>query len=165
VDMLRDFLEPEGALFCGPQARAIIPTIQELRDRLRRRGALVIFACDRHDPDDVEFQRFPPHCLRGTPGGEVIPELTPREGELVVEKRRFSALFDTPLEEILQRVGVKVVHLAGVCTSICVMETASDLRERDYQVVVHRRAVADLDPEDHRWALRRMERVLGATVI
>lgn len=165
MDMVRDFLEPEGALFCGPQARAIIPAVKRLREELRRRGALVIFACDRHDPDDAEFQRFPPHCLRNSPGAEVIPELSPLEGELVVEKRRFSALFDTPLEGMLRSAGVRLVHVVGVCTSICVMETVSDLRERDYEVVVHRGAVADLDQEDHRWALRRMERVLGARVI
>ena len=53
----------------------------------------------------------------------------------------------------------------GVCTSICVMETVSDLRDRDFDVVVHKDAVADFDPEAHEWALQRMEKILGAKVV
>jgi nicotinamidase-related amidase len=90
-----------------------------------------------------------------------LPGFTVNAGERLLRKHRYSALYGTELEDILRRAGVKEVHLAGVCTSICVMETASDLRNRDYQVVVHPRAVADFDPQAHEAALRRMEKILG----
>jgi nicotinamidase-related amidase len=45
------------------------------------------------------------------------------------------------------------------------MDTVSDLRNRDYKVVVHSDAVADFDPEAEQFALKRMEKVLGAQVI
>jgi len=44
------------------------------------------------------------------------------------------------------------------------METVADLRNRDYPVVVHEKAVADFDPESHAFALKRMQNILGARI-
>ncbi|MCA1906284.1 MAG: cysteine hydrolase [Desulfarculus sp.] len=161
VDMLRDFLEPDGALYCGDQAAGVVAPVRDLLAAHRREGSLIIFVADSHAPDDLEFQLFPPHCITGTRGAELLPGFTVNAGERLVRKHRYSALYGTELEDILRRAGVKEVHLAGVCTSICVMETASDLRNRDYQVVIHPQAVADFDPQAHEAALRRMEKILG----
>ncbi len=57
------------------------------------------------------------------------------------------------------------MHLLGVCTSICIMETARDLDLKGYRVVVYRAGVADLNQEDHAWALERMARLFGVKVI
>ena len=162
IDILMDFMHPEGALYCGDQARAILPRVAELLDEHRRQGSLIIFVADRHEPDDLEFKLFPPHCVAGTPGADFLPEVRPRPGEYVVPKRRYSAFYGTDLEEILTREGVDEIHLAGVCTSICVMDTCSDLRNRDLKAVVHQQAVADFDPQAHQFALKRLRDVLGA---
>jgi isochorismate hydrolase len=45
------------------------------------------------------------------------------------------------------------------------MDTCSDLRNRDLKAVVHRKAVADFDPAAHEFALKRIEKVLGAQVV
>jgi nicotinamidase-related amidase len=47
----------------------------EASDRSARKGRVLIVgdACT-HTPDDPEFERFPPHCIRGTPGADIIPE-------------------------------------------------------------------------------------------
>lgn len=161
IDMLRDFLEPDGALYCGDQAAGVIAPVRELLEAHRRAGSLIIFVSDSHAPDDLEFQLFPPHCVTGTPGSELLPGFATGPGEFLVRKHRYSALFGTELEDILHRAGVREVHLTGVCTSICVMETASDLRNRDYRVVVHPRAVADFDPQAHACSLVRMQKILG----
>jgi nicotinamidase-related amidase len=161
IDMLHDFLDPGGALYCGDQAAGVVAPARELLADHRRAGSLIVLVADSHAPDDLEFQLFPPHCVTGTPGAELLPGFAPAPGEHLVRKHRYSALFGTGLEDILRRAGVKEVHLAGVCTSICVMETASDLRDRDYQVVVHRRAVADFDPQAHACSLVRMQKILG----
>ncbi len=161
IDMLRDFLDPGGALYCGDQAAGVVEPVRELLAAHRRAGSLVVFVADSHASDDLEFQLFPPHCVTGTPGAELLPVFTVAPGERLVRKHRYSALFGTELEDILRRAGVREVHLAGVCTSICVMETASDLRNRDYKVVVHSRAVADFDPQAHAFCLARMEKILG----
>jgi nicotinamidase-related amidase len=164
IDMLHDFLDPGGALYCGDEAAAIVPAVQELLEAHRRAGSLIVFVADHHPPDDQEFALFPPHCVRGTPGAELLPGFAPRPGEHLVRKTRYSAFWGTDLDGILRREGVEEAHLAGVCTSICVMDTCSDLRNRDLKAVVHRRAVADFDPEAHAFALKRIKNILGGEV-
>ena len=164
IDMLHDFLDPAGALYCGDQAAAIVPRVGLLLEEHRRQGSLIIFVADSHPPDDLEFNLFPPHCLEGSPGAELLPSLAARPGEHLVRKRRYSAFYGTDLEDILRRQGVDEAHLCGVCTSICVMETCSDLRDRDLHAVVHQEAVADFDPEAHAFALKRIKNILGGVL-
>lgn len=165
IDMLRDFVEPGGALDCGEEARRIIPFVRAKIEEFHQAGELVIFIRDSHRLDDAEFKMFPPHCVKGTRGAEIIDELTVGPNDLTVEKTRYSAFYGTNLEQLLQDQDVTEAHVVGVCTSICVMDTVGDLRNRDYPVVVYRNGVADFDPEAHRFALRRMEKVYGATLI
>ena len=165
VDMLVDFVDKEGALYCGESASRIIPKIKELARKMRKLGAAIIYLADSHGPDDREFELFPPHCVKGTPGAQITDELRPKTSDYVVPKNRFSGFYNTNLDEILKKERPDEVHIVGVCTSICVMDTVSGLRDRDYKVVVHRDAVADFDSCAHQFALKRMEKVLGAQVI
>ena len=165
VDMLYDFLDPQGALFCGPDSRKIIPEVTRLLDEHRHHNSLIVFVLDNHAEDDLEFKRFPPHCVAGQPGSQLITEIVSLPGELQLPKHRYSAFFKTNLEEILYEAKVEEIHLCGVCTSICVMETCSDLRNHDYEVWVHEKAVADFDSEAHTFALKRMKNILGAQII
>ena len=165
VDMLNDFIDPQGALYCGESAREIIPRVKSLIEDFRDKGGTIIFVSDRHEPDDSEFKLFPPHCVAGSKGAETIPEITIHPNEFHIFKNRYSAFFKTPLDDILVREEIDEVHICGVCTSICVMETASDLRNREYPTFVHRMAVGDFDPEAHAFALKRMEKILGAVVV
>ena len=165
IDMLNDFIDPKGALYCGDQSRKIIPAIKSLVDRFTRQAHQVLYLCDAHAPEDKEFELFSPHAVKDSWGGRIIPELTPSEGAMVVEKTRFSALYGNECETILDSIRPEEVWLSGVVTSICVMDTAGDLRNRDYKVVVPVDAVADFDPEFHKFALRRMERVYGARLV
>ena len=79
IDMLRDFLDEDGALSIG-DARQIIRNVAKRTEEWRSSGNPVIYILDRHLPDDAEFKMFPPHCLAGERGGEVVDELAPREG-------------------------------------------------------------------------------------
>ena len=54
--------------------------------------------------------------------------------------------------------------VCGVCTVICVMHTVADARNRDYAVEVPKDCVASFDPEAHEFALKHMEKILGAKV-
>ena len=138
--------------------------MKELIEREVAVGSDVIFICDTHDPDDLEFQMFPVHCLRGTEEAEVIPELASYPGELV-RKRRYSAFFETDLEERLKALAPDKLIICGVCTDICVLHTAADARNRDYAVEVPTDCVASFDQEAHRNALQHMERILGARLV
>lgn len=165
IDMLNDFLDPAGALFIGPAGREIIPFVAAKISAFRQHGAPVIFLCDAHDPEDPEFKRFPPHAVKGSWGAQIIPELTPAATDYVVEKHFYTGWYDSKLPELLEYLRIQEIHLVGVCTSICVLETARDLSLLGYEVSVYREGVADLTPEDHDWALRRLIRLYGVKVL
>lgn len=164
VDMLNDFIDEKGALYCGQTARDIVPFVRQRLEAHRRAGSLVVFLHDAHAEDDLEFEKFPKHCVAGTWGSRIIDELTPREGEPVLPKTRYSGFYGTDLDKVLAAFGPEEVEVVGVCTSICVMDTVGDLANRDYRAAVPAAGVADFDAEMHRFALQRMERLYGARI-
>jgi nicotinamidase/pyrazinamidase len=165
ADMLNDFLDPGGSLYVGDQAREIIPFVAQKIAALRAQGGVVIFVCDAHAPDDREFRYFAPHAVKGSWGARIIPELTLAAGDYRVEKTRYSAFAHTNLDDILRQEQVTEVQVVGVCTSICVMETVKELFDRDMPALVYRQGVADFDPEAHAFALKHMQRIMGARVV
>ena len=164
VDMLVGFLEPGHSLYCGDDSRKIIPRVERLIESELARGSKVFFICDSHVPDDREFEVFPVHCVEGTDEAAVIPELSGYEAE-IIRKRRYSAFFETDLEQRLAELEPDKIVICGVCTDICVMHTAADARNRDYRVEVPTDCVATFDPEAHRYALKHLESILGATLV
>ncbi len=164
VDMLRGFLEKGYPLYCGDSAREVIPRIRRLLERETCRGSTLFFIRDSHDPDDLEFRMFPPHCVAGTEEAEIIPELADFEGEMI-PKNRYSGFFNTPLEDRLRELNPAKLIVCGVCTDICVMHTTADARNRDYEVEVPVDCVASFDPRGHDCALEHMDKVLGARLV
>jgi nicotinamidase-related amidase len=165
IDMLNDFLDPGGSLYVGAQAREIIPFVAQKIAAFRDEGRMVIFVCDAHAADDLEFRAFPAHAVKGSWGAGIIPELTPAPGDLRVDKTRHSAFDDTNLDDLLQPAQVEEVHLVGVLTSICVLATVKDLFHRKLPGLVYRQGVADSDPKAHAAALQLMQRDLGMKVV
>ena len=166
VDMVRGFLEPGHNLYCGDQARKIVPNVFELLKRETEAGSQVLFISDHHDPDDLEFQIFPVHCVKGTQEPNVIPELSQFvTADNVVPKNRYSGFFNTDLAQRLESLQPDKLVVCGVCTDICVLHTTSDARNRDYAVEVPANCVASFDQEAHGWALQHLEKILGAQVV
>jgi len=97
IDMLNDFILPQGSLTVGPAGEEIVPLIAQKIAEFREAGQAVIYICDNHKADDPEFAMFPPHCIVGTPGAEIIGALAPQRGELIIPKRRYSAFFCHPV--------------------------------------------------------------------
>ena len=161
IDMLRGFLEEGYPLYCGTRARRVIPNVQRLLERELAQDSRVFFIGDRHAPDDPEFKVFPPHCIEGTAEAEVISELSHYPGE-VIPKRRYSAFFNTLLEEKLEELKPEKLIVCGVCTNICVLHTVADARNREYEVEVPVDCVAAFDETAHHFALGHMEKTLGA---
>lgn len=164
VDMLNDFVDEKGALYCGQTARDIIPFIKGRIEASRKNGDLVIYLQDSHAEDDKEFDKFPKHSVTGTWGHQIIPELTPQQSDVVIQKRRYSGFFDTELSNLLDRHNIQDVEVVGVCTNICVLDTVGGLANRDYNTTVPRDGVADFDPEFHEFALNRMDKIYGAKI-
>lgn len=164
IDMLRDFIDEDGALPCGEAARGVVSFIKQKIDAFRAAGDTIIYICDSHEPNDKEFKMFRPHCVKDTKGAEIIRELKPAATDTIVQKNRYSAFYNTALDGILKATRPEEVHVTGVCTSICVMDTVGGLRNRDYTTVVYEQGVADFDNEAHAFALKRMKAVYGAQI-
>lgn len=163
VDMLNDFVRSEGALFV-PGAQEIIPHIQRELHEARRAGHTIIYVCDAHDADDREFERYPAHALEGEFGAEIIPELAPREGDIVLKKKRLNAFFNTQLDQVIRQAAPEKATVVGVVTHICVMEAVAGLCDRDIPSRVPQDCVADFDKELEASAFKRMATVFGAEI-
>ncbi|NLG86905.1 MAG: cysteine hydrolase [Firmicutes bacterium] len=176
VDMQNDFVSEKGAL-SSQAARDILPFVQDKVQAALAAGEEVVFTLDSHEEDDAEFAKFPPHCLVGSWGHELVPELKvllteEASGQVhFVKKNRYSGFYQTDLDEYLglttnaSHERVDEVGLVGVCTNICCFFTAEELANRDVPTKVYARGVASFDQEAHAFALAQMKTVLGLDVI
>jgi nicotinamidase-related amidase len=164
VDMLRGFLEPDGALYCGEASEAIVPYVARRIRTFDRRGDLVVFVCDRHGEDDPEFRLCPAHCVAGSWEAEIHPDLPVPDGAEVLAKTTLDPFYGTDLEAVLRRFGPDEVEVLGVCTNICVLIGVIGLAVREMPTVVRRKGVATFDADAHDYALAQMESVFGARV-
>ncbi len=146
VDMIKDNVMSE-------EFGAIVPNIKKFLGECRKRGIPIIFANDSFLPQDPLFNYMPLHAIRGTPGVEVIDDLKPERGDLVLEKRRFSAFFKTDLDMTLRSLNVDTVAICGIATHVCVLFTAGDAVSYDFSVILVEDCCASHKREIHEMIL------------
>ena len=178
VDMQNSFCADDGG--CGKPGlpiqnlqRAIQPCAR-LIAAARASHVPVIFTRYMYRPDYADGGVMIKHLLpelkdvqalqAGTWDIEIVPELTPKDGDFVVDKNRPSSFYATNLETILNGLDVGSLVVCGVTTNCCVESTVRDASHRDYKTFVVEDAVAELDEERHTVALRSMD-MLFADVI
>ena len=164
VDMLKDFIYPEGALPISETSK-LIENLENLVKTARRREVPVIFVCDSHRVGDREFEDWPPHAIIGTKGAEVIDELKPEPKDFIVYKRRFSGFYMTDLELLLCELEVKELFVTGVLTDICVLATALDSKIRGFKTYVVEDCCKSVSIERHENALRIMNESFKINVL
>jgi biuret amidohydrolase len=157
IDMQRDFLEPGGfgdALGNDVSLlQAIVPTVKKLLEAFRKLGFPVIHTIECHAPD---LSDCPPSKLNrgksdlkigdegpmgrilvvGEKGNGIIPELSPKEGEIVILKPGKGAFCRTDLESILQEQGITHLLFTGVTTEVCVQTTMREANDRGYECLL-----------------------------
>lgn len=89
------------------------------------------------------------YTVEGTSGQEIIPELAPQPGDLVVRKYRSSGFWGTNLDMLLRSNRIESVIVTGCTTEGCVESTARDAQFNDYYVVLPEDCVASDDPRQH----------------
>ncbi|WP_329614099.1 isochorismatase family protein [Streptomyces brevispora] len=94
---------------------------------------------------------------------DIVPELGPREGDIVVTKQQWGAFYGTDLDLQLRRRGVTQVVVVGVATSIGVESTARSAHEYGYHVTIATDAVTDMSAEAHDNSVERIFPRLGET--
>jgi nicotinamidase-related amidase len=161
IDMLNDFVT---GVIGTPRAESIVPQVQQLVEHARANPSewKVFHASDSHLPDDYDVQIFGEHAMRGTPGAEIVAELKPAAGDLVMPKRFYSSFYGTDLEGLLRKFEVHTVVIAGLHTNVCCRHTSADAFMRGYKIVVPRDAVEAMTEEEHIQGLQYLETVYAA---
>jgi nicotinamidase/pyrazinamidase len=183
VDCQADFMLPGGKLYV-PGAEKLLPNIRRLTNAAREGKVFLVSHGCFHTPDDPEFKQFPPHCVQGTPGAELVPEAVTEHvfripnttqsqlpsdlktyQQILLEKQTLN-IFETrhaaALVERLRSNSEFVVF--GVTTEYCVRLAAKGLLERGLRVSIVEDAIEALKSEDGARAISEL-RGLGAQSI
>lgn len=157
VDMQRDFID--GALGT-PEAVAIVPRVAE---KIRGFDGLVLATRDTHTKDylsTLEGRNLPvTHCVLGTPGWEIHPEIAALLEETPIDKPTFGSVeLGESLRSLDKESSVESVTLVGLCTDICVISNALLVKAYLPQVpvLVDASCCAGVTPESHSNALDAM---------
>ena len=157
IDMQNDFID--GALGTK-EAQAIVPNVVKKLEEARKNGDRIIFTRDTHTEDYMNTQegRNLPviHCVKGTPGWEITPELD-TAGDMVIDKPTFGSVALSEMIAAMQ--DVQSVELVGLCTDICVISNAMLIKARmpEMPVSVDASCCAGVSPESHDNALSAMK--------
>jgi len=183
VDVQRDFVLPGGKLYV-PGAEKLLPNIRRLTDAARQGKVFLVSHGDFHIPNDPEFKIFPPHCVKGTTGSELVPEAITdkvarvpndadaklpedlsRYHQVLLEKQTLNIFESRHADELVQKLGsVAEFVVFGVVTEYCVAFAVKGLLERGRRVAVVRDAIETLKDEEGKKSLAEFER-LGARFI
>jgi nicotinamidase/pyrazinamidase len=178
VDVQADFMLPGGKLYV-PGAEEIIPAIKRLIDVCRTAGALLISSADAHNADDAELRQWPPHCMKGTAGAEIIPEArlpkvltipnnpafrlpadTHNYEQVVIQKNELNVFTNPNTDELLKALPSYGISndaefiVFGVVTEYCVQFAAEGLLKRGKRVAVVTDAIKEIEAAKGECSLR-----------
>ncbi len=180
VDVQNDFMKRDGALFVSALeekaegaygAERIIPNLSKLADYAAKQGMRVMGSVDRHFEGDAELMAnggpFPPHCMDGTEGQKMLPEVAQEKAvyvenkaetnkkefekiaaggrAVIFEKQHYDVFTNPSVEGILEAADVKKVMLAGVATDYCDRAAALGMLKRGIEVYVVQDAIKEVN--------------------
>ena len=174
IDMQRDFVEPGGfGETLGNDVsllRGVIAPLEQMLATARAAGLMVIHTREGHRPDltdcpPAKLRRGSPSqrigdpgpkgriLIRGEYGHDIIDELKPLPGEVVVDKSGKGSFYETGLGELLAGRGITSLLVAGVTTEVCVHTTVREANDRGYECLVLSDCVGSYFPDFQRAAL------------
>lgn len=142
VDMENENAHPHGALYIGEPVRRIISRIAKLRENARQAGGRIVHTQSVRSPDALEFAVFKNvvRKIEGSWGAELIDGLKPSADEPVVVKRTHDCFYQTEMDSLLARLGMRPgeghVIVTGISTRNCVQSAVMGFSVRDYHVYV-----------------------------
>lgn len=176
VDTQYDFMDPNGNLYVEG-SEEIVPNIARMLDHARENRIPVVGSVDAHVEKDPEFQDFPPHCVKGTPGQKKLPEtslplqkIIPQDvkvddallappGPVILEKSAIDGMLKNPnIDVALKSTGAKKFIVFGVALDYCVKTAIEGLLDRGYEVDLVTDATRSVDPEKGRKVLEQLKK-------
>jgi len=166
VDVQADFMLPGGKLYV-PGAEKLLPNIRKLTDAARHGDVFLVSHGDFHPPNDPEFKQFPPHCLKGTAGADLLPEALAENfvrvendanaklpedlfqyQQIVLEKQTLDIFQTRHADALVERLGNAAEFVVfGVVTEYCVACAVKGLLARKRRVAVVSDAIETLKAE------------------
>jgi nicotinamidase-related amidase len=174
IDMQRDFLLPGGfGESLGNdvgQLLKVVPPLTELLEAARAAGIMVVHTREGHEPDlsdcpPAKLNRGAPSkrigdpgkygriLIRGEYGHDIVDELAPIDGEVIIDKPGKGAFYATELQVVLAAAGITQLLITGVTTEVCVHTTTREANDRGYECMVVSDCVGSYFPEFQRIGL------------
>ena len=174
IDFQRDFVEPGGfGESLGNDVSLLRSTIEPTRrvlDAARRHDWTVVHTREGHRPDLSDL--FPAKrdrgrptlrigddgpmgrlLVRGSEGHDIVPELAPAPGEVVLDKPGKGSFYATDLETVLRARGITHLVVTGVTTEVCVQSTVREANDRGFECLVLSDCTGSYFPEFYESAL------------
>lgn len=178
IDMQRDFLLPGGfGESLGndvAQLLKVVPPLTTLIAAARAAGIMVVHTREGHRPDlsdcpPAKLNRGAPSkrigdpgkygriLIRGEYGHDIVDELAPIDGEVIIDKPGKGAFYATELSDVLTEAGITQLLVTGVTTEVCVHTTTREANDRGYECLVVSDCVGSYFPEFHRIGLEMIK--------
>lgn len=160
VDMLNPY-EHEHADRLAEHVAEALPGVEQLIERAAEAEAPTIWINDNFGDWNSSAEELARRACEGA-HPELVEPVLPRAGGSFVIKARHNAFYETPLEYLLDQMGVERIVIVGQVTEQCVLYSALDAYVRHFRVAVPRDAVAAIDDRLAAAALEMMERNMSA---
>ena len=168
IDLANAWTRPGHAFSCD-QMDVIIPAVQRLNEAARQRSIPIVYTTTAYEITEgpmadtgLWVKKIPVEQLKvGTPEVAIDDRIAPRDGELVITKKRASAFHGTNLSSYLTACRVDTVILTGVTMAGCVRHTAEDALAEGFRPIVVRQAVGDRVPGVVEWNLFDIDAKFG----